>query len=216
VIWSASTSQYILALPGQPPHTKAKELKKDKYNCGTLFVDHTTSYIHLKNQISPNTGETLHAKKAFEQVAAQSGVHIKGYHADNVPFGSQACVANIELNKHTLDFSGVDAHHQNGVAERAIKTLTYWARTILLHEVIKWPDCSNLELWPFALEHAVYLWNNIPKQDSLLAPFQLFARTKFPSYDHLCCSHGWGCPAYVLDPKLQDGKKILNFRCTNG
>jgi hypothetical protein len=66
-----SIDQHILALPGRLPHTNGKEPKKDKYNGGTLFVDHATSYIHLRNEISLNTGEILRAKKAFaEQVAA--------------------------------------------------------------------------------------------------------------------------------------------------
>jgi hypothetical protein len=60
-----------------------------------------------------------------------------------------------------------------------------------------WPDRSNLELWPFVLEHAISLWNNFPKQDSLLAPLELFTGTKFPSYDHLRRSHVWGCPVYM-------------------
>jgi hypothetical protein len=145
-------------------------------------------------------------------VAAQSGVTIKGYRADNAPFGSEEFVAEIALKKQTLDFSGVGAHHQNGVAERAIKTVTYWARTMLLHAVIMWPDQANLQLWPFALEHAVYLWNNLPKYDSLVAPIELFTGTKFETYNNLRRSHVWGCPAYVLDPKLQDGSKIPKWK----
>jgi ribosomal protein S12 methylthiotransferase accessory factor YcaO len=104
-----------------------------------------------------NTGETLRAKKAFEQVAAQFGITITGYRADNVPFGSQEFMAHIEDNHQTMTFSGMGAHHQNGVAERAIKTITGLARAMLLHAIIMWPDQANLELWPFALEHAVYL-----------------------------------------------------------
>jgi hypothetical protein len=203
-----SMDQYISALPGRLPHTKGKEPKKDKYNGGTIFVDHATGFTFLRNQISLKTGETLRAKKAFEQMAAQSGVTVKGYRADNQPFSSEKFKENISDNNQTLTFSGVGAHHQNGVAERAVKTITTWARTMLLHAVIMWPDQANLELWPFALEHAIYLWNNIPAKDSLMAPIELFTGSVFPSYDHIRRSHVWGCPVYVLDPKLQDGKKL--------
>jgi len=78
---------------------------------------------------------------------------------------------------------------------------------MLMHAVIHWPDQADLELWPFALEYAIYLWNNLPNPESLMAPIELFASTKFTSYEHLHQMHVFGCPTYVLDPKLQDGKK---------
>jgi len=87
-----------------------------------------------------------------------------------------------------------------------------------MHAVIHWPDQADLELWPFALEYAVYLWNNLPNKDSLIALIELFASTKFTSYEHLHQMHVFGCPVYVLDPKLQDGKKLPKWspRCRCG
>jgi hypothetical protein len=41
-----------------------------------------------------------------------------------------------------------------------------------------------------------------------LAPIELFTGVKFPNYRHLQRAHVWGSPVYVLDPKLQDGKKL--------
>jgi hypothetical protein len=79
---------------------------------------------------------------------------------------------------------------------------------MLLHAVLHWPDQADLSLWPFALEYAMYLWNNMPNNESILAPLELFASSKFDSYNHLHHAHVWGCPVYVLDPKLQDGKKL--------
>jgi hypothetical protein len=205
-----SLDQYISSLPGRLPHTKGKEDKKDKYTGGTIFVDHASSLIHIVNQVGLTSGETLRAKKKFEQFADSFGIQIKSYLADNVPFGTDAFLRNIESNNQTIEFSGVGAHHQNGVAERSIQTVTQWARAMLLHSVIMWPDQAPfaLELWPFAMEHAVYLWNNLPNQASNMAPLELFSKSRFPSYNHLRRLHVWGCPAYVLEPKLQDGKKI--------
>ena len=37
---------------------------------------------------------------------------------------------------------------------------------------------------------------------------ELFTGVALDSFAHLECSHVWGCPVYVLDPKLQDGKKL--------
>jgi hypothetical protein len=62
------------------------------------------------------------------------------------------------------------------------------------------------------MEHAVYLWNNLPRKDTFLAPIELFTGQSLPDYDHLHRSHVWGCPVYVLDPKLQDGHKLPKWQ----
>jgi hypothetical protein len=71
-----------------------------------------------------------------------------------------------------------------------------------------WPDRAKLDLWPFALEHAVYIWNHLPKKDSLIAPVESFTGGTFGDFEHISRARDWGCSAYILDPKLQDGKKI--------
>ena len=35
-------------------------------------------------------------------------------------------------------------------------------------------------------------------------------------YSDLCDARVWGCPAYLLDPKLQDGKKIPRWNPRTG
>jgi hypothetical protein len=203
-----SVDQYVSALTGRLPHRKGKESKDDQYHGGTLFVDHASGYIYLRNQISLTAGETLRSKKAFEQFAASVGVTLKEFRADNVPFNSAEFRRNLQANGQIITFSGTGAHHQNGVAECAIQTVTRWARAMLLHSILLWPDTADLALWLFALTHAVYLWNNLPSKQSSLAPLEIFSRTRFPNYHHLRRLHVWGCPAYVLDPNLQDGKKL--------
>jgi hypothetical protein len=75
---------------------------------------------------------------------------------------------------------------------------------MLLH----WPEQADLELWPFALEHAAYLWNRLPRSDTRLVPHELYTSSLFVSYDHLARLHTFGCPIYVLHPRLQDGYKV--------
>jgi hypothetical protein len=205
-----SIDQYTSTMPGRLPHTKGKEPKKDKYVGGTLFVDHATAYIYLRHQVSLRVGETLVGKHAFEQFAADHGVTIRAYRADNAPFAAKEFLNDLEQHepKQMITYSGSGAHHQNGVAERAIQTVTRWARAMLLHACIHWPDQVDLSLWPFALEYAVYLWNHMPNRESMLAPLEVFSDSMFDSYAFLQRTHVWGCPAYVLDPKLQDGKKL--------
>ena len=80
-------------------------------------------------------------------------------------------------------------------------------RAMLLHAAIHWPKETTLDLWPMAMDYAVYLWNCIPRKDSGIAPLELFCKGKIDN-DMLRNAHVWGCPTYVLDPKIQDGKKL--------
>jgi len=209
---AVSMDQYISRTPGRLPHTKGKEQKKFKYSGGTIFADHASSFVFVNHQVSLTAGSTLVSKKKFEQQCAEYGVQVQEYHTDNVPFGSKAFMENIELNNQKIKFSGVGAHHQNGVAERAIKTITQLARAMLLHATIMWPDQANLELWPFAMDHAVYIYNNVPRIDNNKSSVELFSSTLLKDYAHLNRLHVFGCPAYVLDPTLQDGHKIPKWR----
>ena len=203
-----SIDQYASTVLGRLPHTRGKEKKDEKFNGGTVFVDHATGYVHLEHQVSMRAGETIASKTAFERFAMQHGVQVKRYRADNHPFGSKEFQESLDSTRQTLTFSGVGAKHQNGVAERAIQTITSWARAMMLHSILHWPESANLELWPFAMAHAVYLWNHIPRKDIKKSPYELFTKSVMPSEMYLQRQHVWGCPTYVLDPKLQDGKKL--------
>jgi hypothetical protein len=112
-----------------------------------------------------------------------------------------------------ISYSGIGAHHQNGVAEGSICTITQWAHVMMLHQVIHRPAEARLVLWPFALDHSTYLWNHMMLQQlTHLMPIEIFGTTRFGDYRHLQCSHILGCPTYVLDPMLQDGHKIPKWR----
>jgi hypothetical protein len=200
------------ATHGRLGHTKGKEAKSKQYTGGTLFVDHATQYVHCTHQVSLRVGETLKAKNSFEGWAKESGHKISHYHADNAPFRSAEFVHDCTIKGQTMSYSGVGAHHQNGVAERSIQTITSWARAMMLHSIIHWPGEARLELWPMAMDQAIYLWNNSPKRGSRMAPTEVFTGMKFENFNHLQRAHVWGCPVYVLDPMLQDGKKVPKWR----
>jgi transposase InsO family protein len=162
--------------------------------------------------VSLRVGETLKAKYDFERYAKESGHSIKNYHANSAPFRAEEFVQDCVNKGQTIDYSGVGAHHQNGVAERWIRTVTTWTRAMMLHSIIHWPAEARPDLWPMALDQAIYLWNNLPKRSTQMTPSELFTGTKFPNYNHLQRAHVWGCPVYVLDPMLQDGKKLPRWR----
>ena len=208
-----STDQYVSAKPGRLPHTYGKEPVQEQYHGGTIFYDHATAFIFISHQISLGSGETLMSKRAFERLARSYGVTIKGYRADNHPYGSNAFRSDIDESDQTLTFSGVGAHHQNGVAERAIQTITSWARAMMMHQLLHWPSQHDQNLWPFAMQHAVFLWNHMPRQGSQLSPLELFSGVKLPPQNAALLNvRVWGCPAYVLDPRLQDKKKLPKWK----
>ena len=101
-----------------------------------MFYDHASQLIYIVHQVSLRDSETVQAKYVCKQFAHQHGVKIKAYHSDNKPFGNKLFVKDVETQGQTITFSGVGAHHQNTVAERAIQTITYWARVIILHGII--------------------------------------------------------------------------------
>ena len=207
-----SGDQFIAGTPGRRLNTFGKEPMSQRYHGGTILVDHYSAFVYLGNQISMATGSTLATKHAFEHFARLHGVKIKKYRVDNQPFDSEEFKDDIALQEQELDFSGVGAHFQNGVAERAIQTVVTWARAMMMHQLQRWPEVFKESLWPFALEHAAYLWNNLPRHRSGLSPLELFTGTKQVSNGPLAHARVWGCPAYVLDPHLQDGHKLPKWK----
>ena len=198
------SDQYESSVGGRAAQTYGKEKEIDKYKGGTIFCDSMSTYIHINHQTTLQAGDTLTGKHEFEDFAHSIGVTIESYRGDNHIFNSKAYKQDCADLNQSIDFCGVGAHHQNGVAERAIQTVTNWARTLLIDAAIHWPDEVDLDLWPFAMDHAVWMWNNTPKQNVGFSPTELFTGVRS---DHSALNrlHVWGCPTYVLEPALQVG-----------
>jgi hypothetical protein len=64
-----------------------------------------------------------------------------------------------------LTFCGVNAHFQNGIAERAIHDLSESVQKQLLHAKQRWPQAVSIALWPYALHSAAYLHKVLPALD---------------------------------------------------
>ena len=158
-----SVDHYQSALKGRLPNTKGKEKASEMYTGGTIFVDHASGYVGIGNQVSLLASDTIRSKRRFEQQAGLSGVHIKAYHGDNGVFRSTEFKNECTKRQQGLEFSGVGAHHQNGIAERNIQTIMNSARTMLIHTSIYWPEQPDiLLLWPFAVKYAAHLFNHTP------------------------------------------------------
>jgi transposase InsO family protein len=141
-----SLDQYVSSVPGRLAHMYGKEKKRDKMNVGTIFVDHATGHVFIYNQGMAHSGETIIDNKKYERLALDSGVSVQTYHADNGIFSTNAFRSHCDYKDQELEFSGVGAHHQNGIAERAIQKESSLARTMLLHMSPHWPEQADLEL----------------------------------------------------------------------
>ena len=110
---------------------------------------------------------------------ADMGITVQAYQADKGIFATRAFVNNIESGLQNIKFSGVGAHHQNGIAEHAIQGILSKARTILMHAAIRWPSMVETNLWPMAVDYVVYHHNHMPRPSvGMLAPIDLLLKTQ--------------------------------------
>ena len=71
-----------------------------------------------------------------------------------------------------------------------------------------WPDEFDPTLWAYALDCAVHIHNHLPREvKDGLSPEEIFSGV-FSGCGPLRRLRAFGCPGFVLDPKLQDGRKI--------
>jgi hypothetical protein len=158
-------------------------------------------------QYSNNATETIQSKRRLESLAKQEGIKIHKFHADNGIFASKKIKDDCALMGQIYSFSGVGAHHQNGVAERNVKTLAQWACANMLHLAHHWPSQTNVRFWPQAIEYSIWVFNRLPHQTIGLSPNKLWLSCRALT-EEINRAHVFGCPVYVLDAALQDGHKI--------
>lgn len=201
------SDQYESRLPGRAFTSKGYESSSLKYGGGTLFIDAASGFIFASHQVGQTAAETIESKMRFEREALTAGVTVQAYHTDNGVFTSKEFMRELGEKGQGMTLSGVSAQFQNGPAENGIKIVVRNARTMMLHTALRWPGFAERELWPMALSHAVHLYNTTPKQATGVSPVTVFTRTT-QDPQALRNAHPWGCPVYVLQPKLKDGKKI--------
>ena len=206
-----STNQFVSSVRGCLPHTQGREREKEQYTGGTVYIDEASGLMFSSNQVSLKADETLRGKARFERFANTCGVNIVAYRGDNGVFKSKAYQDNLKRKKQTIRFSGIGAHHQNGVAECSIRTVSESARSMLIHSAIHWPEETSINLWPFAMDYAIYTHNRLPKAPQGQSPLEIFTGTKQDN-TWVSRSRVFGCPAYVLDPVIQDGNKLPRWK----
>ena len=181
-------------------------LTKQRYRAATVFVDHASRLGYVFLQKSLTSAETVQAKQAFEAFALSHGVSIKHYHCDNGRFADNEFIQAITESKQTISYSGVNAHFQNGIAEKRIRDLQERARKQLLHAKSRWPSAIELNLWPYALRNANHLMATLPDNEDGSCPLERFTGSNVSPC--IKSNHTFGCPVYALQNRLQTNGKL--------
>ena len=201
-----SVDQMESAVPGLIAQMKGF-ITHQRYNVATIYVDHFSGLSYVYIQKGSTVEETVEGKRAFERYARNHGVRIKHYHADNGIFEAAGFRNALHQDGQTISYCGVNAHHQNGRAEKKIRDLQELARTMLLHAQHRWPEAINAHLWPYAIKIANDNCNRLPSLNGEgISPIEKFSQVAIvPQVRH---SHTFGSPVYVLDSALQGGKGV--------
>ena len=208
-----SVDHFVCSTKGRLFTSRGKTSALERLYCGgCLFVDHASGFVHVEHQTSLSSHNTMGAKEQFELFCRDHGVLPQKYMSDNATaFTSKSFTEHLKVHHQVISFAGAGAHHHNGHAERSIRTIMSIARTMMLHSAIHWPDIADPALWPMAVSHAVYLWNHIPSLSTGLSPSDIFTKTRWPQ-QRFHDLHVWGCPVYVLNKTISDGKKIPKWQ----
>ena len=116
------------------------------------------------------------SKLCFEEwIWEQAAARVKHYHSDNGVFTAEVFKKACQESGQTQSFSGVGAKHQNAKAEQAIQTIMYMARLFMIHSTLHWVSdgANDLDLWPFAVDHATWLYNRVSQANSGITPLEL-------------------------------------------
>ena len=211
-IWKETSSGQIISVDqlessmvGFIAQLKGK-LTTQRYRYATMFVDQYSSYAYIYVQWAITSTETVQAKHSCECLAEDMGIRVHHYHADNGQFGDKGFVEDCQKQHQGLTYCGVNAHFQNGIAEKKISDLQEQTRMMILHGLRKWSSMLSIHPWRYGLHSANDICNSTPRKGSDISPIVLFSGvTMHPKLKHY---HSFGCPTYILDKVLQAQKSL--------
>ncbi len=156
-----SVDQMVSPTPGLVAQMSGR-LTKERYKYATIYVDTYSGYSYVNLQKTQSISETIEGKTAFEALCEQHGVRVRSYHADNGIFRAKEWTTDCKAKNQGLTFTGVNAHHSNGRAERRIRLLQDLSRSMLIYADRRWGGGAMVHLWPYAMRMANESVNNSP------------------------------------------------------
>ena len=131
-----SADHYISRDPGRLYHTKGKSDPSDIYSGVFVLIDHTSGYMSIKHELDIKATKTFRSKLTFERENKSKGVMVNVYHTDNGIFNNSKFMEGMLKKQQNIRFSGPKNLHQNGSAERTIKTMVTMASAILMKSLL--------------------------------------------------------------------------------
>lgn len=167
------------------------------------IVDHATNFAYSHLVWGTTNAATVEAKDVYERVMHLYGHWVESYHADNSRFDSKKFKHLCDMAKQTHSYFGVEAHHQNGIAETRIKKLAHAPRTSILHAKWKGLGVITSALWPFSYKATKEQHNHLDlNEDGRLPAEDLLGHKEDLAAGNF---HTYGCLVFVLDSTLQTG-----------
>jgi transposase InsO family protein len=128
-----SVDQLVSPTPGLIAQISGFLLTTKRYRYATVYMDNYSNLSFVWLLKTATAAETVEDKQAFETYCSSHGVQVQHHHADNGIFNAFEWKAACTGKGQGLSFAGVNAHHQNGKAERRIGLLQEQTRTMLIH-----------------------------------------------------------------------------------
>ena len=208
----ASLNHFYCSIKGRLFNSRGRNKEDNMYCGGLIIVDHSTNHVFVHFQKRLTSQETLDGKEEYERYCLSIGVLSQKYLTDaGGAFISKDFTKHLMKSKQEICFAGVGAHHQNGPAENYNGIIMKMARKMMIHAAIHWPATADPVLWPMAVNNARYLYNHIPEETTGFSPHDKCSKSRWDLF-LLHDIHVWGCPVYVLDRSLADGKKVLRWQ----
>jgi hypothetical protein len=115
--------------------------------------------------------ETIRVNQSYERTCLDNGVFVQDYLTENGAFKANNFAKYIHETHHLLRLCGTNANHQNGIAERAIRTISNMTRSMILHASMHWKDGIDATLWSQAVTYDAHVYNNTPENGVCPDPF---------------------------------------------
>jgi hypothetical protein len=89
---------------------------------------------------------------------------------------------------------------------------------MMLHAAMQNGHSIKPEHWTRAMDYAVWIYNRIPHMDTGISPLEMWSRSCYQSTSEVLVNcHTWGCPVFILEPKLcKSGVKIPKWAPRSG